>query len=268
MKYKMFVADYDRTLGNLSVIEGDTVKAIKEYMSRGGIFVVCTGRMLYSIREILLSYDIKCPVISYQGAMMDDLATGERKFSGGIDYSLAATVTEELKKESGVDVTVDIGETRTYERVSELVITYEKTVGIHGKLVKDMVAEILKAKVPVPKITVLAPENKIDYLTEKYAEKYKDKLVVNSGAKLLVEMVDPAWCKGKAVERLSKFYGIDYSEIIAVGDSTNDIELISGKWHGVAVGDANEKLKEVADEITVPFCEQPVKHLLEKYCLD
>ena len=52
-----------------------------------------------------------------------------------------------------------------------------------------------------------------------------------------------------------------------MGDSTNDIELIKGEWHGVAVGDAREELKAVAKEITVPYSEQPIKYLLEKYCL-
>ena len=56
-------------------------------------------------------------------------------------------------------------------------------------------------------------------------------------------------------------------EVIAVGDSTNDVSLISGEWHGVAVGNAKETLKKVAKEVTVPFSEQPIKYLLEKYCL-
>ena len=54
---------------------------------------------------------------------------------------------------------------------------------------------------------------------------------------------------------------------MAVGDSTNDIELLNGPWHGVAVGDGRKELLAVADEITVPYNENPVKVLLEKYCL-
>ena len=56
-------------------------------------------------------------------------------------------------------------------------------------------------------------------------------------------------------------------KVITVGDSTNDIELLKGPWHGVAVGNASEELKKVADEITVPFKENPVLALLKKYCL-
>ena len=52
-----------------------------------------------------------------------------------------------------------------------------------------------------------------------------------------------------------------------MGDSTNDIPLLDGEWHGVAVGDGMKDLKDFAKEITVNFDEQPVKFLLEKYCL-
>ena len=66
---------------------------------------------------------------------------------------------------------------------------------------------------------------------------------------------------------LSKKYGVPLEKIIAVGDSTNDIDLIKGEWHGVAVGDGREELKAVAKEITVPYKDKPIKTLLEKYCL-
>ena len=70
------------------------------------------------------------------------------------------------------------------------------------------------------------------------------------------------------MEWAAKRYGIPYSETIAVGDSTNDLQLVTGEWHGVAVGDAKAELKAAADEITVPFKDKPVKFLLEKYCLN
>ena len=83
----------------------------------------------------------------------------------------------------------------------------------------------------------------------------------------MLEVINPKYSKGNAVKFLADYYGVKLSEVLAVGDSTNDIELLRGEWHGVAVGDAKEELKAVADEITVPYKDQPVKVLLEKYCL-
>lgn len=266
MQYKMFVSDYDGTMGNKSHIDEKTVEAIKRYKAAGGVFVVCTGRMFSSISKILKDYGIGGVVTSYQGAIADDLDTGERLFSGGIEYALAAEVAETLKKED-VDVAADIGDLRVYEKLSPFVLEYERLTKTTGKIVPDIKAEILSEKKAVPKITVIAEPEKIKTLTEKYSRIYDGKLIVNNGADALAEFVSPSWSKGKAVERLAQKYGVPLSRVIAVGDSTNDLQLISGEWHGVAVGDAKEALKAAADEITVPFSENPVKYLLEKYCL-
>lgn len=266
MRYKMFVSDYDGTMGNKSHIDEKTVEAIKKYKAAGGIFVVCTGRMFSSISKILKDYGIGGVVMSYQGAIADDLDAGKRLFSGGIEYTLAAKVVETLKKED-VDVAADIGDVRVYEKLSPFVLEYEKLTKTTGKIVPDIKEEILNEKKAVPKITVIADPKKIKTLTEKYSRLYEGQLIVNNGADALAEFVDPSWSKGKAVERVAKMYGVPLTDTIAVGDSTNDLQLISGEWHGVAVGDAKEELKAAADEITVPFDENPVKYLLEKYCL-
>ena len=98
-------------------------------------------------------------------------------------------------------------------------------------------------------------------------DKYKGKLIINNGAPYLVEAVNPAYTKGNAVRFIANRYGIPLKEVIAVGDSTNDLELVGGPWRGVAVGDGSEELKKVTDEVTAPYKSHPVKTILEKYCL-
>ena len=97
---------------------------------------------------------------------------------------------------------------------------------------------------------------------------FGDKVIVNSGASYIVEIVSPEFTKKQAVEYLANYYNIPFSEVMAVGDSTNDIPLLDGEWHGVAVGTAHPDLKAVAKEVTVPFEQHPIKYLIEKYCLE
>ena len=73
--------------------------------------------------------------------------------------------------------------------------------------------------------------------------------------------------EGNFLIHLAAIYGISLDKVMAVGDSTNDMALIDGEWHGVAVGNAVEELKKVAKEVTVPYEQMPIKHLIEKYCL-
>lgn len=267
MKYDLFVSDFDGTLGIApGNIDAETVETVKEYVKRGGKFVICTGRMYTSIRDICLRYGLEGLVISYQGAMINDIKTGDSIFMGGIDYPLAGEVAEKLLAE-GIQTVVDIDDILYYEQSSPYTEFYEKAVHITGKKVKSLIELVNSEKKPVQKVGGICDPETAKRLTEKYSEIYKDKLIINNGSSQLIEVINPACSKGFAVKFLSDYYNVPMDRIITVGDSTNDIELVRGAWHGVAVGDARAELKAVAKEITVPYKEKPVKVLLEKYCL-
>jgi hydroxymethylpyrimidine pyrophosphatase-like HAD family hydrolase len=79
MKYKLFISDYDGTLGVApkNDIDSETVSAIKKFTEQGGIFVVCSGRETTSITRILRESNLdKGLLVSFQGARITDLNTG------------------------------------------------------------------------------------------------------------------------------------------------------------------------------------------------
>jgi len=267
MKYDLFISDFDGTMGKApDIVDEKTVKAIKDYVAKGGKFVICTGRMYTSIRAICLKYGFEGLVISYQGAMINDIKTGTPIFAGGIEYNLAAEITKKLLDE-GIQTIVDIDDILYYEQRSEYTDYYETAVHITGKQVPDLIKLVLDQKKDVLKVGGICDPQTAKRLTDKYNAEYDGKLIFNNGSSQLIEVVNPACSKGYAVKFLSEYYGVPFDKIIAVGDSTNDIELLRGEWHGVAVGDARDELKAYAKEITVPFAELPIKTLLEKYCL-
>ncbi len=267
MKYDLFISDYDGTLGLApDHIEKETLLAIEEYQKKGGKFAIVTGRMYSSIRPICLKYGIKGIVISYQGAMINDIESGKSLYVGGIDYQLAGRVAKDFV-DQGVQTLVDIDDVMIYNARSAYTDYYENAVGVRGKLCEDIVNLVLTEKKVVQKVgTVCSPEDS-KRLTKIFQEKYGKELVVNNGSSHLVEVVSKKCSKKFGVEFLSNYYNIPHDKIIAVGDSTNDIEMLSGDWHGVCVGDGREELKKIAKEITVPYKENPIKVLLEKYCL-
>lgn len=267
MRFDLFVTDFDGTLGVApDFIEEETVKAVKEYVARGGKFAIVTGRMYSSIRPICLKYGFKGIVISYQGAMINDIETGKSLFQGGIDYELASKVAKDFIAE-GVQTVVDIDDEMIYNMRSDYTDFYENAVGVKGRLEENLVEYVLKEKKVAQKVgTICSPEDSLR-LTQKYQKIYGDKLIINNGSRHLVEVVSPTCSKGVAVKFLANYYNIPLDRVIAVGDSTNDIELLKGEWHGVCVGDGREELKVVAKEITLPYKDKPVKYLLEKYCL-
>ena len=73
--------------------------------------------------------------------------------------------------------------------------------------------------------------------------------------------------KGKALIWLGKHLGIGKEEIMAFGDSSNDLKMMKGVGIGVAMANAREDVKEAADYITASNDEDGVAHFIEECVL-
>lgn len=69
--------------------------------------------------------------------------------------------------------------------------------------------------------------------------------------------------KGMGIEAMLAYYGFNKSEALAFGDGNNDIEMIQTVGTGVAMGNASEDLKAVADEICNDVAEDGIYY----YCI-
>ncbi|AEA47199.1 phosphoglycolate phosphatase [Archaeoglobus veneficus] len=74
-----------------------------------------------------------------------------------------------------------------------------------------------------------------------------DVKIVDSG--FAYHIMDAKVSKGRALEYIADELGISPKEFAAIGDSENDIDLIKAAGLGIAVGDADLKLKMEADVV-------------------
>lgn len=272
MKYRLFISDYDGTLGGApqNTIDEQTLRAIEKFEKRGGKFVICTGRMLTSVKRILKSVNRKGVVVGFQGAIIQDLDNDETLLDGGLSPQDACLAVEEFLKDDLLALAYD-GEQLIYqpnEKYKEYIAIYAGMLKTDALPFADLKTEVLRRNRKIRKVCALCEKQRVKELAQKYNQKYCDSdMSFNSGATYLIECINKEYNKGQAVRFLSKHFSIPYDQVICIGDSTNDLPLISGEWHGVAVGDGKDELKAVANEITVPFNEKPVLYLLEKYCL-
>ena len=268
MKYKLFISDYDGTLGVApkNNIDHETLDAINKFIAKGGVFVVCSGRETTSITRILKEQNLKGVVVSFQGAKISEIESGKVILDAGLTMEKALEVLDACEKYCLTPVHYG-EEDFCYPEFNPYVDYYTKAVRLKGRIA-DVKEEIKRAGKNVLKIGWLGPDDVVNCAANELNQIFKGNGVLfNSGAPCLLEAINPEYGKGNAVRFLSKYYGVPFEKIITVGDSTNDIGLVRGEWHGVAVGDAKEELKAVAKEIAVPFAQKPVKYLLEKYCL-
>lgn len=70
--------------------------------------------------------------------------------------------------------------------------------------------------------------------------------------------------KGISIAKILKYFHLDASEAMAFGDSYNDIEMLQAVGTGVAMGNAAQRLKEIADHVCGHVSEDGIYH----YCID
>ncbi len=83
-----------------------------------------------------------------------------------------------------------------------------------------------------------------------------------------VNVVDPAVSKGVALEKLAGYFGIGLDRVMAIGDGSNDIPLLEKAGLAIAMGNAQEELKAIADEVTLGVDESGAAAAIEKYLLN
>ena len=73
--------------------------------------------------------------------------------------------------------------------------------------------------------------------------------------------------KGKALEALASFLGIPLTEVIAIGDGVNDVPLLSSAGLAIAMDNAPDELKAVADYVTLDVDHNGVAAAISKFLL-
>jgi len=74
--------------------------------------------------------------------------------------------------------------------------------------------------------------------------------------------------KASGLRQVCDLYGFTMSEVIAIGDSLNDMAMIRAAGLGVAMGNAQDVVKHHADLVTLSHTEDGVAHIIRKILLD
>jgi len=80
-----------------------------------------------------------------------------------------------------------------------------------------------------------------------------------------INLLAPGVSKGKAMEALASHLGVSMTEVMAVGDGTNDISLLTSVGLAVAMGNAHDEVKAVADYITLDVDHSGLAAAIEKF---
>ncbi|MBI4304409.1 MAG: HAD family phosphatase [Chloroflexi bacterium] len=82
-----------------------------------------------------------------------------------------------------------------------------------------------------------------------------------------INVISAGVSKGKALEALASHLGIELAEVIAFGDGSNDVSMLTRAGMAIAMADAPDELKAVADYITLDVEHSGVSAAIDKFLL-
>lgn len=268
LNYKLIVSDFDGTLINDEQQILPSVKnAIDSYIAAGGIFAVCTGRMLCCILPRVRELGLKGLVVACQGTVIADIESGELLKYGGMEYKDVAGICRNIKElghpvnvYSGDDLYTDIPKDNEYLQM------YERIVGIDSQYVEENIADfVIKKKLFCQKVAILVAPAQREELYAELKRRLGNKFDVTCSASVLVEIAPITDNKGEAVKFLADKFGIPINKTVAAGDNLNDLAMIKVAGVGVAVGNATESLKDAADFVSVSNNDGAIAQIIEKF---
>ena len=250
---KLIAIDMDGTLLNSKkqLLE-ETKQYFKNFHNKNTetLLVLCTGRPETGIRPYLkdLGYlEENHYIISQNGANIYESQTGKRVMDAFVD-SAAIQKWIELGKKHGISV-MGAGVDYYYSFDEDPTEWMEFDV----KLVSGMLKRIPTKEslnTDFYKILLMGDEEQLNEFETFIPQDWRDEFYVVRSQKYLVEVLTKGVNKAFGLEKLAQKLNIEPSEIAAIGDAANDIEMLEYAGLAIAMGNASEEVKAIADIVT------------------
>lgn len=268
MEYQVIVLDLDGTLTNKDkIITPKTKEALMRIQKMGKKVVLASGRPTKGISHLAEELELKQYggyILSFNGGMMIDCATGETVFSRLLPVETNARIVE-LAMENRVDIL-------TYE--GEEIITnnrecpYAKTESrINSMDIREVDHMEEYVKFPVPKFLMLEDGNYLGLVEPKVKAALGKNFSVYRSEPFFLEILPKGIDKAQSLERLLEILGLKREEMIACGDGYNDLSMIQFAGLGVAMENGVLPVRQAADFVTRSNNDDGVAYVVEKFML-
>jgi len=262
--YKMRKAvffDIDGTLWNrYCKILPSTIEAIRKLRENGHLAFICSGRSRANIRKKELLE------IGFDGVIA---SCGTH-----IDFH-KETIFEVLLTEKQVAHLLAVAK----EHQMPLVLEGPKYIYVNdGDFADDPYVIYLREELGEDVLEI--PDNPAEISINKFSAETEDfdlerfgrelgpefNMVVHTGDKVF-EVIPSGYSKATGIQKVCELFGIKQEDTYAFGDSANDLEMLAYVAHGIAMGDGDAEVKNVANYITTGVDEDGIANGLKYFGL-
>ena len=256
--------DLDGTLTDSKKrISERTKKSIDKFIAAGGTVALASGRPTFGVMPVakILELDKKGGyILSYNGGCFLDCKNNKQLFMKELTHEYLPILEKQAKK-FGINLMTYNGDKAYALDIDEQYYMIEININ-HFIRVK---ADPLTPKITFPIIKCLMTADG-DYLAkvEKEMKKYwEGKLNIVRSEPYFLEVTEVGIDKASTITNMVKKLGKSVDNLICCGDGFNDLSMIQAAGIGVAMANAQERVRAAADYITKSNDEDGIVDVVE-----
>jgi len=259
---RLFLADVDGALLTRDKVLTDAAKAaVRELRAAGIAFAITSGRPPRGMSMLIEPLALTGPIAGFNGGVLvnADLSVIE---SHTLELA-AARQTVALILEQGLDVWV-YTETEWLIRDNDAphVAREAWTVKFNARAVPEFTDAHLAHAVKI--VGISDDLERVAACESAAREALGDRASAARSQPYYLDVTHPRATKGEVVTTLARHLNIPPAQIATIGDMPNDVPMFGWAAHSVAMANAHEELKAVADEVTSSNEEDGIAVVLER----
>ncbi len=266
---KVLVLDIDGTLTNSKKqITENTKKSIIHIMEEGHIVMLASGRPTPGMRKYEKELELEKYggyLLSFNGARIINCRTGDIVFQ----KTLPPVILPGLYKfadENNCGLMTYLSDNIILGTRSDEYVELEAK--INGMPIKEVANLLSFVDFEMNKCLMTAPIEKAPAFEEKLNEMYGDIISVYRSEPFFIEIMPRGVDKASSLNRTLAAVGLKRDNVICCGDGFNDMTMIRYAGIGVAMANAQEKVKQAADFITDSNDEDGIVKVIKKFILN
>ena len=248
MGIKLFVSDIDGTLLQApKKISARNIDAVKKMVDAGITVTIATGRMYRAALPIAKELGVNVPIITYNGGLIKSV-DGEIIHAQYLPEKILVELVTFYEKR-GWHLQSYSDDNLIVPAHNDFVKKYEATQKVQATVVgwdglKEKTFHVCKL------LSIADSEEENLRRMAEVKEKFSGMVEVTKSAPIFTEIMCPNVSKASAVKILAEKLGVPRAEVMAIGDSDNDLPMLQAAGVSVAMGNATDNVKNSCDFVT------------------
>jgi Cof subfamily protein (haloacid dehalogenase superfamily) len=245
---RLMAIDVDGTLLDGShQLRTEVKEAVNRLAASGCSVALATARGPQAVVEIVQQFDFPPSLVCFSGGWIGELeSTSRRPANVRLDRRLPADIASSIVSQAinqGVEPNVFTPETWRVRKLTDEIAEETRIVNLQPLVSEELFVDDIEPS----KIMLISRLEAADEVLPPIERSIQSISTVTFSKRNYLEILPAGVNKAKAVAALARFLRVDLSEVAAIGDGLNDLEMLSEVGFAIAMGNASDRVKAVAD---------------------